>query len=73
MIAGFVRSWLTDKLPSDVLSVAKEFTKEYTLENTTKEFLDYIDTKLSLRKQELESVKEKMIEKEKNGADGKEQ
>lgn len=61
MIAGFVRSWLTDQLPEDVLKVAKDFTKDYTLENTTKEFLSYIDNKLAIRQKELERVKEKMM------------
>ena len=56
MIAQLVRSWITDKIPAEIVEKGKELANSYTKQRTEKEFDEYINNTLDDRKNKLEDL-----------------
>lgn len=55
-IASVVRSWVTDQVPGVLAEKSKEITSKYTKDRTEKEFMDYVNSVLGVRKKEMEEL-----------------
>lgn len=56
MLASIITAWMSDKMPSDVMEKGKEIANKYTLENTSKNFLGYLNNILTKRKSEINEL-----------------
>lgn len=56
IIASVVRACITDNVPSEIGNAAKETVKDYTIENTEKQLIEYIEKVLENRKGEMKSL-----------------
>lgn len=56
MVAQLIRSWITDKIPSEITEKGKELGNKYTKEKTEKEIKDFVAETLEKRKNELEGL-----------------
>lgn len=56
MIASVVRSWVTDKVPSEIFDDGKKALSLYSKDNTKKEIITYIAEILEKRKVEMEEL-----------------
>lgn len=55
-IASVVRSWITDKIPSQLSEEAKKVNEMYPFETTNKEFTEYLKNIVEERKKEMETL-----------------
>lgn len=55
-IASVVRSWITDKVPEVIYDEAKKVGNSYPIENTEKEFINYVSEVVKKRKNEMEEL-----------------
>ena len=65
LIAGAVRAFITDSIPSDVEKAAQETASEYTEERRRKEILNVYSGIIERRKEELEKILDYYNRKEK--------
>lgn len=56
MIASVIRAWITDNVPNEIFDAAKQSLSLYSKEQTTESWLKYIETVLTTRKEEMESL-----------------
>lgn len=56
MIGQLVRSWITDKIPSDIVEKGKELANTYTKQSTEEEFEKFIVDSLNDRKNKLKDL-----------------
>lgn len=56
LLSSVIRAWITDNIPSEMLSESKEIASEYTEERTRQEFITYIESVLENRKNEMQSL-----------------
>lgn len=56
IIASVVRAWICDKIPEEIEANSTEVVSKYTMENTTKDILTYVNGIFENRKNEMESL-----------------
>lgn len=63
LLAMIVKSWIENKLPLEVSECAQQVTKDFNIETTEKQIVEYVNGVFNTRREQLEAIIKQMQDK----------